>query len=99
MCAGFDSHSQSTDVHGWDSYLRIDVGRYMGDIELVRDLKRQSVEGLVDLFDGWRESGTSFEDDLRAEYEAAGKEYIDLYLDYLKRMARGDYNAMFNTGK
>lgn len=41
-----------SDVHGWDDYFRIDVGRYIGDVELVRNLKRESIESLVECFDG-----------------------------------------------
>jgi hypothetical protein len=85
------------DVHKWDSYLRIDVGRYMGDVELIRDLKKQSIEGLVDLFDGWRKLRTSFEEDIQAEYRVAGKSYMDFYMEFALRVAGGDYMAMFDA--
>jgi len=85
------------DIHVWDSYLYIDVGKYMGDIDLIRDLKRQSVEGLVNLFDVWHKSRTSFEEDLDAEYAVAGKTYIDFYLEYVTRIGRGDYDALLDS--
>jgi len=85
------------EVHQWDSYMRIDVGRYMGDVELVRELKRQAVAGLVDLFDGWRKLQTSFEDDLQAEYAGAGKGYIDSYVNCALRVAGGDFMAMIDA--
>lgn len=85
------------DIHTWDSYFRIEVGRYMGDIELIRDLKQQSIEGLVNLFDGWRTSTTTFEEDLLAEYKIAGKGYIDFYLDFVGRLASGDFSAMLDA--
>lgn len=91
------SDALSDDIHGWDSYIRIDVGRYMGDIELIRNLKRQSVEGLIDLFDEWRELHTSFADDLQAEYQAAGQKYINSYLNYMMRLAHGDFNALLDA--
>ena len=84
-------------VHGWDGYMRISVGRYIGDIELIRDLKNQSIEGLVGRFDGWRKLTTTFAEDLQAEYEVAGKGYIDSYLEYAARVASGDHNAFFNA--
>lgn len=84
-------------VHGWDGYMRISVGRYIGDIELIRALKRRSVEGLVGLFDGWRQLKTTFEDDLRAEYEAAARGYIDSYLRFVARMASGDHAALLDA--
>ena len=43
-------------VHEWDDYFRIDVGVYFKDIELIRALKRQSVENLLGIFDRWRQN-------------------------------------------
>lgn len=85
------------DVHHWDSYMRIEVGRYMGDIELIRSLKRQTIEGLVDLFAGWRKLQSTFEEDLNAEYHVAGKAYMDFYLEFAFRVAAGDYMALFDA--
>jgi len=85
------------DLDGWDSYLRIEVGRYMGDVDLIRDLKRQSIEGLVDLFEGWRKLTTSFDDDLHAEHAAAGNSYMAFYVEYMARIAGGDCAAMFDA--
>lgn len=87
------SDAVDQDVHRWDSYLRIDVGRYMGEVELIRDLKKQSIEGLVNLFDGWRTLQSPFEEDLQAEYQVAGKAYLEFAL----RVAGGDYMAMFDA--
>lgn len=84
-------------VHDWDSYMRIEVGRYMGDVELIRDLKRQSSEGLVNLFDGWRKLTTSFEDDLAAEHQDAARAYMNFYLEFATRVAGGDFMAMFDA--
>ena len=85
------------DIHHWESYIRIEVGRYRGDVELIRDLKKQSTEGLVDLFEGWRKLQTPFEEDLQAEYQVAGKAYMDFYLEFMLRVAGGDYMAMFDA--
>ena len=85
------------DLDGWDSYLRIEVGRYTGDIDLIRELKRQSIESLVNLFDGWRKLSTSFEEDLQAEYADSGKSYMDFYIEYMNRIARSDYKAVFDS--
>lgn len=85
------------DIHEWDDYFRIDVGRYMGDIELIRDLKRQSVEGLVDLFPDWRNSTNTFDQDVSLELQAAAKGYIDSYIQYALRVAGGDYAALFDS--
>ena len=84
------------DIHKWDDYFRIDVGRYIGDIELIRDLKRQSVEGLVDLFPEWRTSMNTFEQDVALELRDSAKGYFDSYITYAARIASGDYAALFN---
>jgi hypothetical protein len=84
-------------IHEWDNYFRIDVGRYLGDIELIRDLKRQSVEGLVDLFPGWRKSTNNFDQDVALELQATAKGYIESYLQYAVRVAVGDYAALFDS--
>lgn len=85
------------DIHEWDDYFRIDVGRYIGDIELMRDLKRQSIEELVDAFDGWRKSTNTIDQDVALEIRAAGKGYLDAYFQYATRLAGGDYTALFNS--
>ena len=84
-------------IHEWDDYFRIDVDRYIGDIELIRDLKRQSVEGLVDIFPGWRTSPNTFEQDVALELRDAAKGYIDSYVSYAARVAGGDYAALFDS--
>lgn len=91
------SDALKDELHAWDGYMRIEVGRYLGDIELIRDLKRQSVEGLVDLFPGWRELNSSFEEDLHAEYAVAGKAYIDVFIEFVSRLAGGDHGAMLDA--
>lgn len=81
----------------WDSYFRIEVGRYLGDIELIRQLKAQAVEGLVDLFPGWRESTNTFDQDLQLELQAAGQGYWDAFATYMTRLANGDFNALLDA--
>ena len=85
------------DIHKWESYFRIDVGSYIGDIDLIRNLKNQTLEGLVSLFDGWRKSDSAFHDDLQLELRDAGKMYFDLYMDYAERMAKGDFDALIDS--
>lgn len=85
------------DVHSWDSYLRIEGARYLGDVNLIRALKNESVEGLIGLFDGWRNLMTTFEEDLQAEYSVAAKAHLDFYLQYIGRIASGDHSATLNA--
>lgn len=85
------------DIHQWDGYMRIEVGRYLGDIELIRELKGRSVAGLVDLFPGWRTSTATFEEDLNQEHLATAKGYFDAYRDYLIRMVSNDADAFLSA--
>jgi hypothetical protein len=85
------------DIHGWEDYFRIDVGRYMGDIEQKRELKRQSVEDLVDVFPSWRQSTNTFDEDVALEMRDAARGYIDSYFKYAARVAGGDYVALFDS--
>lgn len=84
-------------IHEWDDYFRIDVGRYIGDIELMRDLKRQSTEQLIGIFEGWQRSTNTFEQDVELELRAAAKGYLDSYFAYTARVAGGDFNALFDS--
>ncbi|MBM4122426.1 MAG: hypothetical protein FJ249_07535 [Nitrospira sp.] len=92
-----DRDAVAGDIHGWDDYFRIDVGRYIGDIELMRDLKRQSIENLVDVFPSWRNSTNTFEQDVAAEVRAAAKGYLESYIQHAARLISGDYNALFDS--
>jgi hypothetical protein len=85
------------DIHEWDDYFRIDVGRYINDIELIRGLKRQGVELLVDAFPAWRQSTNTFEQDAAIELRQAAKNYLESYLKYLARIATGDYAALLDS--
>jgi hypothetical protein len=86
------------DIHEWDDYCWIDVGRYMGDTELIRDLKRQSVEELiVGVFSNWRQSTNTFDQDVVLEMQAAAKVYIDSYIEFAARVASGDCAALFDS--
>lgn len=84
-------------VHEWDDYVRIDVGRYLGDIEQMRDLKTQSVEQLVDLFPIWRTSTDSFDQDIEREIRGGAQSLIATYARYASRLASGDYAALIDS--
>ena len=86
-----------SNFHEWDDYFRIDVGRYIGNIELIRDRKLQSVEELVDLFPSWRSSSNTFEQDVILEFRGAANSYINSYATYVARLAGGDYAALFDS--
>jgi len=86
------------DINEWDDYLRIDVVRSLGDIELMRDLKQQSVDILVgDVFPKWRSSSSTFEQDVSEEIQAAAKGYLDSYFQHFSRLVSGDLNTLFDS--
>jgi hypothetical protein len=92
-----DCDAVDKDIHRWEDYFRIDVGRYVGNIESVRDSKRQSVQELVDLFPGWRQSTASFGEDVALELRWAAKGYLDSYVTNVARVASGDYTALIDS--
>ena len=85
------------EIHGWDDYIWIDVGRYISDIELMRDLKQQSIEALVDAFENWRQATNTFEEQVVLEMQEAAKGYIDTYAEYVRRITSGDFDAVWNA--
>lgn len=84
-------------VHDWDDYYRIDVGRYTGDIELIRDLKQKTVEMLVDLFEDWRKSSNTFDQDVIIELRASAENYIKSAAKYASRLLSGDLDALLDS--
>jgi len=85
------------DIHEWDNYFRIDVGRHINDVELMRELKRESVQSLVDLFPAWQQSTNTFDQDVAIELREASKNYLNSYLRYAARIATGDFAALLNA--
>ncbi|RYD72258.1 MAG: hypothetical protein EOP84_23460 [Verrucomicrobiaceae bacterium] len=81
----------------WDDYYRVDVRGYHKDVELRRDLKRQSVDMLVNVFDQWQTSTTTFEQDFNQEVHDAAKNYLDSYFEMIGRVAGGDYGALLDS--
>ena len=84
-------------IHEWDNYIRIDVAHYFKDTELIRALKKSSIESLVDIFPEWRQSTNSYDQDLALEFYQAAKTYIDSYIEYMVRIAKGDNKALLDA--
>lgn len=85
------------DVNKWDGYMRIEVGKYRGDIELIRRLKTQTIGNLISAFPTWRTDNSSFGEDLILEYEAGAQEFISAYLIFASRISRGDMSAIIDS--
>lgn len=87
-----------SDVNHWEDYFRIDVGGYRGNIELIRDLKSQGVNVLVDtVFPAWRKSTASFDENVQIELRDSAKSYFKFFFEYIQRIAVGEYDAIFDS--
>jgi len=85
-------------IHDWDDYFWIDVGRYWGDTEKLKEAKRQSVYALVDdAFEKWRQSTLTFEQQVAGEMREAAKGYINAYIEFAARIGNGELDAIFDA--
>jgi hypothetical protein len=85
------------DINAWDDYLYLNVGKYLGDIDEIRRLKSLAVSLLVETFDVWQDSQTSFQQDHDLELRDAGRPYLQSYLDLVRRLANEDYDALMDA--
>ena len=84
-------------IHKWENYIFISIDGYFRDIEELRNAKADAVSTLIHAFDEWQTSNNSFEEDVNIENRAAGRIYIQLYLEMLGKIAGGDYYAYLNA--
>lgn len=87
------------DVNEWDDYVWIDVGNFLNDHENLKIRKERSVEALLDVFDTWASTASTFEEDVQSEVRSCGQSYIDHYVDYVKSIAEGDLGALLNANE
>jgi hypothetical protein len=87
----------SDDVHGWDGYFMVDIERNRRDGGREREDKRLSTENLVNLFDEWRRSNNTLEQDVAFELAGAKKIYLNSYKEYVTRVVEGDVAATYNS--
>ncbi len=83
--------------HRWEDYFRIDVPGYFKDIELVRKIKGEITQGLLDAFDSWRVASTTFDEDLAIEFREAANIYIKAHLTRVDRLSKGDFSAVIDS--
>lgn len=87
----------TSEVHNWDNYMFVDIRRPLGDGNELRERKEQSTQALVAIFDDWRQSQSTFEQDVAAELASIAKVYRDSYANYVARVGSGDIEAMFTA--
>jgi hypothetical protein len=80
-----------SEIHQWDGYLHVGVRRPATDTKVLAETKQESTRQLVDtVFPSWRGSTTKFSDDVIAELDAAGDQYMHAYADLLVRLRSPD---------
>jgi len=84
----------SESVHSWDGYFTVDVTFDRGLSAEERENKRISTENLIGLFDGWRQSQDTFDQDVKGELDGAKHIYMDSYLQYLTRLRQGHLEVL-----
>jgi len=85
------------DIHNWDDYFWIDVGRFIDDADRIRKGKELAVESLVDLFNEWAESKSTFEEDFIEEANGYARSLVQLYMQSLQALMQGSIMEYLNT--
>ncbi|GAM98157.1 hypothetical protein U91I_01788 [alpha proteobacterium U9-1i] len=86
------------DIHDWNNFIWLDVGRYLGNSEKIRNAKDRSAKELLALFEEWRAAPPHFENDVEHELRTGAAAYIKLYKEYVDLIANGNaMEALLNT--
>ncbi len=87
------------DVNEWDDYVWIDVGNFADKHGTLKIRKDRSIEDLLDVFDTWASTISTFEEDVQSEVRSCAKSYIEHYVGYVKIIASGDPDAFFTANE
>jgi len=87
------------DVNEWDDYVWIDVGNFSDKHDTLKMRKDRSVEALLDVFDTWASTTSTFEEDVGIEVRSCAKSYIEQYVDYVKSSAGGNPDALLSANE
>jgi hypothetical protein len=93
------SDALERDVNEWDGYVWIDVGNFSDKHDDLKIRKDRSIEELLDAFDAWATSHSTFEEDVQIELRSYAKSYIEHYVDYVKRIVSGDPTAFLTSNE
>lgn len=85
------------DVHKWDRYFWIDVGRFYPELDALQRGKDQAVNGLLDMLDSWRASTLTFDEHVQLELREAARGYLNAYMQEVARLGAGDPMAMIDA--
>lgn len=87
------------DVNEWDDYVWIDVGNFSDEHDALKMRKDSGVEALLDAFETWASTDSTFEYDVLSEVHSSAMSYIAHYVDYVKRIAGGDPNELLSANE
>lgn len=92
-----ERHAFRKDIHSWDDYFWIDVGpSYLVDAEEMRKGKSAAVSALVNIFDGWRKTEATFEEDRRSEALGYAQSLLTQYWEGTVKLAIGTVADYFS---
>ena len=91
-----ENHAFNDNIHAWDDYFWIDIRPYIGDIDEIRKGKDESVSSLADIFDGWRHSVATFEEDRRSEAIGYADSLLKQYIEGITKLAENGPQEYFN---
>lgn len=84
------SDALERDVNEWDGYIWIDVVSFLDKHDDLKMRKDRSIEDLLDAFDAWTTSPSTFNEDVQFELRSSAKSYIEHYVDYVERIVSRD---------
>ncbi|MEW6715873.1 MAG: hypothetical protein AB1306_12415, partial [Nitrospirota bacterium] len=84
-------------IHKWDDYYWIDVGRFTDDSERIRKGKEEAIASLVDLFDEWAASKNTLEQDVIEEANGYARTLEQLYMQSIKAFIQGSVHDYLNA--
>jgi hypothetical protein len=93
------SDALERDVNEWDGYIWVDVGNFLDKHDDLKMRKDRSMEDLLDAFDAWATSPSTFKEDVQFELRSSAKSYIEHYVDYVKRIVSRDPTAFLTANE
>jgi hypothetical protein len=83
-------HAFRKNIHSWDDYFWVDVRpSYLADTEEMRQGKKAAVSALIDIFDGWRKTEATFDEDRRSEALGYAQSLLTQYWESTVKLATG----------
>ncbi len=93
------SDALERDVNEWDGYIWIDVGNFLDKHDDLKMRKDRSIEDLLDAFDAWATSPSTFKEDVQFELRSSARSYIEHYVEYVERIVSRDPAAFLTANE